>query len=198
MWMRRSDLKRNLAAVLAVASAIAFVSSRAGPAGVIPYACPGGIPHVLLAFDPAAGRVGYGAFDGGGRPGESVAETAAREMLEETRCAFGTPTAAELAGKTPSDFGGVSSYVAEVPFLSGRDIAEHPCEAALERVDWLWVRLTDLKTALGSDGPRPEVTVASGTRRIALWRGAAGSLRQAVSDGLLPDGLCRAGGQEGS
>ena len=196
--MRRPPLKRNPAAVLAAASAAVACVASAGPAGVIPYACPGGVPHVLLAFDPAAGRVGYGPFGGGGRPGESVAETAAREMREETRCAFDTPTAAELAGKTPSDSGGAASYVAEVPFRSGRDIAEHPCEAALERVDWLWVRLADLKTALDSGGARPGVAVAAGGRRITLWQGAAGTLRQAVRDGLLPDSLCRAGVRDGS
>ena len=128
MWMRRSDLKRSLVAILAVTSAVAACGARAGTAGVIPYACPGGVPHVLLAFDPAAGRVGYGAFGGGGRPGESVAETAAREMLEETRCAFGTPTAAELAGKPPSDFGGVSSYAAEVPSCPGGRLRNIPAK----------------------------------------------------------------------
>ena len=163
---------------------------RANPAGVIPYACLVDEAYVLLAFDPVVGRRGYGAFGGGRDLGESIAETAAREMREETRCAFDTPTAADLATKTPSDSDGYFSFVAEVPYVSQLDIPEHACDAGVERSDWLWVRLSDLKKGLAADEARPEVLVSLMHKYITLWDGAADSLRQAVADGLLPDSLC--------
>lgn len=167
-------------------------NASASPAGVIPYACVSGDPYVLLAFDPVKDRVGYAAF-GGGRVGqETIAETAAREFHEETRCVFDTPTAEELERLTPSEHKGFYSFVAEVPFISILEIPEHPCDARIERYDWQWVRLSDLNTGLNSDGARPQVLVSLMHKTVTLWEGAAASIRKAINDGLLdPNKVCQ-------
>ncbi len=161
------------------------------PAGVIPYACLSGDPYVLLAFDPVASRLGYAAFGGGREGDESIAETAAREFHEETRCVFDTPTAAELEKMNPSFSHGYYTYVARVPFIGTSLITEHPCEARIERYDYQWVRLSDLNIALENGQKRPEVLARLMFKNITLWEKSAESLRQAREDGLLPSqGLC--------
>jgi 8-oxo-dGTP pyrophosphatase MutT (NUDIX family) len=162
----------------------------ASPAGVIPYACLDGEAHVLLAFDPQSSRLGYGAFGGGSRGDETVAETAAREMREETRCAFDRPTAEALEASTPSHSAGFYSYVAQVPYIPREDIPKSPCEARVERYDWQWVLLADLLPALDGEVDRPEVPLSPMHQTINLWQGAAESLRQAKRDGILYEGLC--------
>jgi 8-oxo-dGTP pyrophosphatase MutT (NUDIX family) len=180
--------KLNPAQLRSVLCAILFVlagSAVASPAGVIPYACLSGDPYVLLAFDPVSDRVGYAAFGGGRNGEETIAETAAREFHEETRCVFNTPTAAELEQLTPSKHDGFYSYVAEVPFISILEIPEHPCDARIERFDWQWVRLSDLTMGLSSEDARPQVLVSLMHKTITLWEGAATSIRKAINDGLL-------------
>lgn len=167
-------------------------AALAGPAGVIPYACIEDVPYVLLAFDPVATRVGYAAFGGASEGDETLAETAAREFHEETRCAFDRPTAEHLERLTPSESHGYVSFVAEIPFISHLAIPESPCDARIERTDWQWVKLNDLEAGLATDAARPEVLVSLTQKTITLWGKAAESLRQAQSDELL-DGakLCR-------
>lgn len=146
---------------------------------------------MLLAFDPVSSRLGFGAFGGGRQGGESIAETAAREMREETRCAFDGPTAADLEASTPSNSGGFYSFVSQVPYIPQGEIPASACDAAIERVDWQWIRLSDLLTALQGDDPRPQVLVSLMHRVVTLWEGAAESLRQAQRDELLHNNLCR-------
>ena len=163
----------------------------AAPAGVIPYSCITGEPYVLLAFDPAPGRRGYGAFGGSKRFGETVAETAAREFREETRCVFEKPDANDLAATTPSLSHGYYSFVAEVPYVSPMEIVDHPCEARMERFDWQWIRLSDLMVALDKPEARPKVLVSLIHEYVKLWDKSAESLRDARKDGLLnPEKLC--------
>ncbi len=187
--------KLKSAQLISVLCAISFVlagSAVASPAGVIPYACLSGDPYVLLAFDPVSDRVGYAAFGGGRYGQETIAETAAREFHEETRCVFDTPTADDLERLTPSEHGGFYSYVAEVPFTSILEIPEHPCDARIERYDWQWVRLSDLTTGLNSDEARPQVLVSLMHKTITLWEGGAATLRKAINDGLLDqDKVCQ-------
>ncbi|MGI9319413.1 MAG: NUDIX hydrolase, partial [bacterium] len=133
-FFRRADLT----VILLVLSIVFYGSAFASPAGVIPYACLSGDPYVLLAFDPLSDRVGYAAFGGGPQGHETIAETAAREFHEETRCAFDTPTAEQLEKSLPSEVEGFYSYVAKVPFISHLEIPEHPCDARIERYDWQW------------------------------------------------------------
>ena len=178
--------------VLFIAAALFSSVATASPAGVIAYACIEDGPYVLLAFDPNSKRLGYGAFGGGRQGDESIAETAAREFYEETRCVFDTPRARDLAATRPSERDGYYSFVAEVPFISPLEIPQHPCGARQERSGWLWVRYTDLIKALETDDSRPRVRASLDLKYITLWEGGASALRAAVRDGLLAEqGLCR-------
>ncbi len=169
-------------------SGIAF----AGPAGVIPYSClKGDGAYFLMAYDPAPGRNAYAAFGGSARSGETTADTAAREMREETGCSFDTPTEQQLAEAVPSKDHGYTVYVAEVPFISPLVIAESSCGGVQERSDWLWVRWADLHRALETDEASPRVVASLAHKYIDIWDKSASSLRAAMNDGLLPEkGLC--------
>jgi ADP-ribose pyrophosphatase YjhB (NUDIX family) len=171
--------------VVLISTLLFYSGAAASPAGVIAYACIEDGPYVLLAFDPNTNRMGYGVFGGGKKADESIAETAAREFHEETRCIFDTPTAVQLAATRPSERDGYYSFVAQVPFVSPSAIPQNPCEARLERSDWLWVRYTDLISALESDQSRPKVRASLDLKYITLWEGAASALRAAIRDGLL-------------
>ncbi len=166
-------------------------SGFASPAGVIPYACVGEQILVLMAFDPASGRLGYGAFGGGREGSETIAETAAREFFEETRCAFDTPKAGDLEKIPHSNSDGFYSYVAQVPYKAVLEIETHACDAELERAGWQWFSLDDLLHALDTDDQKPSLKVFGSDLEIAIWDKAADSLRKAVQDGLLrPEVLC--------
>ena len=163
----------------------------ASPAGVIPYACVGKDILVLMAFDPASGRLGYGAFGGSREGAESIAETAAREFHEETRCAFDGPAAEHLETLSFSNSNGFYSYVAEVPYKPALDIEMHACDAQLERAGWQWFSLDDLVDSLNSGDERPAIKVFASDLEITLWDKAAESLRKAMQDQLLvPGALC--------
>jgi 8-oxo-dGTP pyrophosphatase MutT (NUDIX family) len=164
----------------------------ANPAGVIPYACFGGKTLVLLAFDPAPGRQGYGAFGGRSEPGEAIFDTAARELREETRCAFDSPQASELKDLPVSRTGEFYSYVAQVEYTSALSIEQHICGSSIERFGWQWFELESLLAALRTKAIEPMVQVYATDLRVKLWDEGVKSMRQAVSDGFL-DGteLCR-------
>ena len=177
---------------LLVAALLFSVNAWTHSAGVIPYACISDDAYVLLAFDPHPGRQAYGGFGGGDEEGETIAQTAAREFREETRCIFDSPTADELSTMKPSEHDGFYSYVTDVPFVSPLRFAHSPCDAEVERSDWLWVRWTDLSKALDSNASEPEVVASLVHKYIRIWDKAAASMRTAMADGLLPrEGLCR-------
>lgn len=174
------------------AVSVLAVAAMASPAGVIPYACVDGSALVLMAYDPAPGRLGYGAFGGGKENNESIAETAAREFHEETRCTFSGPAATDLELLPNSNSDGFYSWVAEVPYISALFIGQHACDAAVERAGWQWFELDELLTALKTESDRPVLYAQGGVLKVEIWDKAAQSLRQAVLDDLLDSAfLCR-------
>jgi len=87
---------------------------------------------------------------------------------------------------------GHTTFVAEVPFVSPLKFADNPCDANLERSDWLWVRWSDLHKALSGDESEPRVVSSLSHKYISIWDKAASSMRGAMRDGLLPEkGLCK-------
>ena len=162
---------------------------RGAPAGVLPYACQAEGAQELLAFDPALDRRGWGHFGGGAQGEETLAQTAARELHEETNCAFTGPTALDLRGRSPSRWGAFHTFFAPVVYRSPERIAE-PRDACrdVERSQWVWVDHAELVAALDGDGDGAvEMPTRTGEpERIALWAGAAASLRKALADGVLP------------
>ena len=163
-------------------------NQRGVPAGVIPYACVDAEALVLLAFDAEPERRGWGHFGGTARWGESVAQTAARELHEETNCAFSEPSAEQLEGLPSSRSGPFVSFFAEVPYQPISQISQdRPTCPSVERSRWVWVRRVDLIRALVGGGQETQIdTVEGDVDAIHLWPGAASSLRRAVEDGVLP------------
>ena len=160
-------------------------TSLASPAGIIPYACILGKAYVLLAYDSGHKRNGYGGF--GGKPSdiESIAETAAREFSEETRCAFSAINAKTLTNHIPSQSNGYFTYVIEVPYRTAREISDNPCTAPIERSDYQWIELIDLTNVLQNKTSNIEISSVIDGKKINLWDKSAQSLQQAFEDGLL-------------
>jgi 8-oxo-dGTP pyrophosphatase MutT (NUDIX family) len=165
--------------------ALASTQAMANPAGVIPYACVNGQTWVLLAYDPAPGRSGYAAFGGTQEAGESIAETAAREFQEETRCVFDHPDSTDLEPLPHSKSNGYVTYVAEVEYKSALQIEQHSCDAQLERAGWQWFDLENLLEALRTDLARPKLFARGDILQVTLWDKAADSMRQSMKDNLL-------------
>jgi 8-oxo-dGTP pyrophosphatase MutT (NUDIX family) len=143
--------------------------------------------RVLLAFDPEPERRGWGQFGGGAQGSETLAETASRELHEETNCAVSLP-AETLARLRPSRAGSFYSYAARIPYVPVEEIArDRPGCRDVERSRWVWVRYADLVAALRVEGGSGETSTLEGEPdRVHLWPGALASLRQALADGVLP------------
>jgi 8-oxo-dGTP pyrophosphatase MutT (NUDIX family) len=197
-YRRTGTMKLRVAIALVSALSSMMLTAqelRGVAAGVIAYACPAGTPHFLLAFDPASGRKGWGAF--GGRPhGQEPAEhTALRELREETNCAYPAKDISNLTLRGPSQDGPFYAYIAQLPYKSAAEIASpRNCER-VERTFWVWVPFQALMSALDTQYPEPEFSVPGNPDvRFHLWRKAASSLRQARSDGYLSrQELCNTG-----
>lgn len=188
----RIILSRNVFISVYLFGVLFSAGGWASPAGVIPYACHDNRVLILLAYDLAPGREGYAAFGGGAKPGETVAETAAREFYEETHCAFDQPDSNALSLLTPSNSNGFYSYVTKIKYLEPLSIELKPCDADLERAGWQWFELNQLRRALTTNSLRPAVSVFQSDQVVRLWDLGAQSLRQAEQDGLLSaDVLCR-------
>jgi 8-oxo-dGTP pyrophosphatase MutT (NUDIX family) len=168
-----------------IAMLIVSAHAMANPAGVIPYACVNGQTLILLAYDPAPGRSGYAAFGGTQEAAESIAETAAREFQEETRCAFDHPDSTDLEFLSHSNSEGYYTYVAEVEYKPALQIEQHSCDARIERAGWQWFELEKLLEALRSDFARPKLFAMGDVLQVTLWNRAADSMRQAMNDNLL-------------
>ncbi len=120
------------------------------PAGIILYAqTPDGIAFLLADHAPPSDR-GWASFGGHGEPGETIAETAARETEEETRGFFHREDLlAKIADQTPIYDGPYAFYLVEVDPVPIAEIEQHPIPANdpvhTERGPFAWIPLTQIQ-----------------------------------------------------
>ncbi|WP_028294654.1 NUDIX hydrolase [Oceanobacter kriegii] len=182
--------------MLPVLVASSFAVFAEPPAGVVGYACHDHRALVLLAYDGAKNRKGWAAFGGHGEKDERIADTAAREFREETRCAFEAPLADQLQGQPRSVIGPFYSYVWQVPFVDAEQIEKSRCGTPGERNQFIWVSAADLAHAVRITGQIKAVQAAKDKnpdRNYPLWFAGRIALQQAMQDGLLPvdDSVCQ-------
>lgn len=191
--------RRLLTAAVVAATLLLPGCSRAGSptaAGIVAYSTIQGRTYVLLADHPGTDR-GWGAFGGRREPGESVAEAAAREFREETRCVYGdTPSAEDLAGRPTVTQDIFVSFVIEVPYVPlpvfESDDPPMDCTGSAfeERGPWAWVPL-DVLPAVFEEGEStgayvlPAEYLPRGATRV-FWDKSATVVAEAVENGLLP------------
>ena len=155
-------------------------------AGVVAYACNGDGAQYLLAYDPAEGRKGWGAFGGRPKQDERADQTALREFWEETNCVFEQSELAESDLIGPSDFNGYFSFAIQVSYHAPDQISQIRQCQNIERLRWLWVAHRQLISALEDRSDQPVLeSSAPKSFQLHLWPGAAGSLRKALDDGII-------------
>ncbi len=136
-----------LAALIAAQPASADVDE---PAGIVLYAeTPDGIEFLLADHAPPSDR-GWAAFGGHGEPGETVAETAARETEEETNGFFRRDDLlAQIVDQSPIKDGPYSFYLVKVDRVPISEIEKHaiPTDnvAYAERGPFAWIPLSQIQ-----------------------------------------------------
>lgn len=185
---------RVLFVLSALFTLVACSSSNLPPAGLIAYSCVAGEAVHLMAFDPHPARRSWATLGGSAKEGETPAQTAVREFIEESNCAY---TADELVIdnlKGPSVSSGVPFhlYATEVPFKSVQQIQEARHCVDIERSQWVWVRHLDLLRAVNDSNTTGDQAVVVPTvqgepREVPLWDRGVESLKKALQDGVLPE-----------
>ncbi len=151
----------------------------------------------LLLAEHAESKRGWAGFSGGGREGETPAETAARETEEESRSYFKRADLLEKIKDQPpvmdDDF---SAYFAEVAFVPAPRVMNHPVPEAndiyLERSTFAWIPYSTIEPFLQQDIDRTKkyrvdpAFLPAGSQTQWLWPVWLGNMRQAVVARALP------------
>ncbi len=132
-------------------------------AGVLPYSTATGEVTVLLGFDAGEGH--WSDFVGTCTPGETPAQTAARQFEEETRGGYQISDISQrLQGVAPIEIGNTRIFLIEVPQVSARQLERLSKDRGFEKTDYCWVPLLELLESIDDRGPNrarvPESCIA--------------------------------------
>jgi len=121
-------------------------------AGVLPYSTATGEVTVLLGFDAGEGH--WSDFVGTCTPGETPAQTAARQFEEETRGGYQlADISRRLQGAAPVEIGNTRIFLIEVPQVSARQLERLSKDRGFEKTDYCWVPLLELLESIDDRGP---------------------------------------------
>ena len=165
------------------------------PAGMVVYQS-GGEIYLLLA-EHAGNDRGWAGFGGGGREGETTAETAAHKAEEESRGYFQRADLLNrIKGQTPVMDGPFAAYFAEVPFVPAPRVMNHtPPEASdtyLERGAFAWIPYSTIEAYLKEDIDRTKkypvdaAFLPAGNKTPWFWPVWLGNMRRAYTSNRLP------------
>ena len=166
------------------------------PAGMVLYFEAGEEVYLLLA-EHAGSKRGWAGFGGGGRAGESMAETAAHKGEEESRGYFKRAVLQEkIKDQPPVMDGDFASYFAAVEFVPATRIMNHPVpdstDAYLERSTFAWIPYSTIETFLQQDiEPARKHLVdpaflPAASQTQWFWPVWLGNMRKALIAGALP------------
>lgn len=189
-------MKRWALLVLVGLALLVDNSAAEPPAGVVLYFKSGGEIYLLLA-EHTRGERGWAAFGGGGREGETLAETAAHKGEEESRGYYKRSYVRERIGdQKPVMDGEFAAYFAEVDFAPAQAVTNHTppenTDAYNERSTFAWIPYSSLAPHLTSDierGKTYEIDPAylpQGSRATHYWRAWLSNMRKAVVANSLP------------
>ena len=176
--------------------ALAAATDAEPPAGMVLYFQSGDEVYLLLA-EHAGSQRGWAAFGGGGRAGETIAETAAHKAHEESRGFFKrADLARRIAGQEPVMDGDFASYFAAVDFVPAPAVGNHPVpeqtDAFLERGAFAWIPYSAVVGYIQQDIDREKkyaidpAYLPAGSETSWFWRPWLGNMRQALVAGDLP------------
>lgn len=176
--------------------ALAAATDAEPPAGMVLYFQSGGEVYLLLAEHTGSQR-GWAAFGGGGRAGETIAETAVHKAHEESRGFFARADLERLiAGQEPVMDGDFASYFAAVDFVPAPAVRNHPVpeqtDAFLERGAFAWIPYSAVVGHIKKDIDREKkyaidpAYLPKGSETSWFWRPWLGNMRKALVAGALP------------
>lgn len=171
-------------------------ANAAAPAGAVVYFQSGDEVYLLMA-EHALGTRGWAGFGGGGREGESLPETAAHKVEEESRGYYKRADIfAKLKDQAPVMDGEFASYFVEVEFVPAISVMNHPIpdstDAYLERSTFAWIPYSSLEAYLQKDIDREKkyavdpAFLPMGSSTEWYWQAWLGNMRKAVIAGALP------------
>jgi len=166
------------------------------PAGAVLYTESAGEVYLLLA-EHGNGHRGWAGFGGGGREGETLAETAAHKVEEESRGYYDREDILKRIGdQNPIMDGEFAFYFVKVDFVPAQRITNHPLasgnDAYQERSTFAWIPYSTIAPHLASDIARTNAYMVApeylprGSSTGWLWRAWLGNMRKAVVAGAIP------------
>jgi 8-oxo-dGTP pyrophosphatase MutT (NUDIX family) len=195
MWKGRAFLRAVI--VFLLATGVAASGCAAGrPAGTVLYTQTGQGIFLLLADHRPPSTRGWGAFGGRHEPGETPAETAARETEEETRGYFRRAAIrAAIGDRQPVYDGRYAQFFVQVDDVPVEAIArtEAPSDDPVyaERGPWAWVPAEEIQRLLEMvDSGLPlhiDARYLPPDRHTDwAWPTWLRSLRKAIDQGAIP------------
>ena len=167
------------------------------PAGVVLYTKSGGEVYLLIA-EHANGNRGWAAFGGGGREGETLAETGAHKGQEESRGYFDRADLRERIGdQKPVMDGEFAFYFAEVDFVPAQRVANNPipedkADAYGERSTFAWIPYSAVEPHIKDELSREKtyeidpLYLPKGSRTTWFWRAWLSNMKKAAASNALP------------
>jgi len=166
------------------------------PAGTVLYFQAEGEVYLLLA-EHAGSQRGWAGFGGGGRTGESLAETAAHKAEEESRGYFNRANLLNtIKDQAPVMDGEFAAYFCEVGFVPAQRVMNHPLpdssDAYRERSTFAWIPYSAVESYLQGDIERSKkytidpAFLPAGSETSWFWRAWLGNMRKAVVADALP------------
>ena len=189
-------MKRTIVCGAMLALSLCATAAAEQAAGMVVYFQSGGEVYLLLA-EHAGSKRGWAGFGGGGRKGETAAETAAHKGEEESRGYFKrADLLAKIKDQPPVMDGDFASYFAEVAFVPAPRVMSHPVpeanDAYLERGAFAWIPYSAIKRFLQQDIDRTRkymvdpAFLPAGSETQWFWPIWLGNMRKAVINQALP------------
>ncbi len=183
------------------------------PAGVVIYTQTAQGVHLLLADHQPPSDRGWGGFGGKHQPGETPAQTAARECEEETRGYFRRAAILKAIGDQQPVFDGhYAQYFVQVDPVAVDAISKAPVStqdpAYGERGPWAWIPCAEIQRLLEMDESGGPLRIdarylPADAHTDWAWPTWLHSFRLAIDQGALPfacrpaDASAAEGGKQG-
>ena len=166
------------------------------PAGVVLYAeTPQGVVLLLADHTPPSKR-GWSAFGGSHEPGESIAETAARETEEETRGYFKREAIlAAIKTQKPVMDGSFALYFVKVDHVPIDDISKAPIPpdkpTYAERGPYAWIPAAEIERLVIPNYAQPLLQISAEYLPVNkhtdyLWLIWVHNMRRAIKENAIP------------
>ncbi len=189
-------MRRVILCIVVLMMLPSIKSSAENPAGAVLYLESGGEVYLLLA-EHARGERGWAGFGGGPRDGETIAETAAHKVEEESRGYFNREgVLKKIEGQSPIYDGDFGFYFVQVPFIPAQRVMNNPVpedtDSFKERSTYAWIPFSAVESYLKDDIDREKkyeidpAFLPAGSRTNWFWIAWLRNMRKATTEKAFP------------